>query len=321
MARAPALLALALGLVCSAASFDARAEATAAEKETARNLVKSARGKLRQGEVAGALKDLEAAHAIMQVPTTGLELARAQVQAGQLVEARDTLLGVARQKPAKVEPFEFRRARRDATKLSEEVAKRIPTLRIDVIGKRASETRVAVDGVALASAALSAPLSLNPGPHVVELSRAGASRKTEITLSESQSRDVVLDATGLERPEAPLARVRPREPRTRTNQLVWIGFGVAGAGVAVGSVTGLLSMKKRSDIGDRCRDDRCPPDTHADIDSGEALADVSTVSFAIGAAGAAVGVYGLLNPTRGAAPAPKVGLSLGPGFAAVRGRF
>ena len=45
-------------------------------------------------DFAGALKDYQAAHAIMHAPTTGLALAKTQIEQGLLVEARDTLLGI-----------------------------------------------------------------------------------------------------------------------------------------------------------------------------------------------------------------------------------
>jgi len=307
----------------SSVSHPASAAPTAAEKETARNLVKTARAKIRRGELASALEDLKAAHAIMGVPTTGLELGKAQIEAGQLVEARDTLLAVVRQPPAKIEPFEFRRARAAAKKLSDQVAKRIPTLRIEVIGAGAADTRVAVDGVTVAPAALQSPLSLNPGPHVVTLSREGAERATEVTLAEAQTRDVVLDATGLSKPKSPLPDAPvANEPKRATNPLVWVGFSVAGAGAVVGSITGILAFSKHADIVSRCENNRCPPDTHADIESGERMGNISTLSFVIAGVGAGVGVYGLLNPPSADAKAePTVGLWLGPSSAGVRGAF
>jgi hypothetical protein len=313
--------ALAAVLASTFVAGPAFADPTPAEKETARNLVKTARAKIRDGDLASALEDLKAAHAIMNVATTGLELGKAQVKAGQLVEARDTLLAVVRQRPDKIEPYAFRKARAAAKKLSDDVAKRVPTLHIEVIGEGSADTRVAVDGVKIAPAALQAPLSLNPGPHVITLSKGGSERTTEVTLEESQTRDVVLDATGLSNPEGkdeqkPLVV----EPKSETNPLVWVGFSVAGAGVVVGSITGLMAISKHSDVVSRCTDNLCPPDTHDDIDSGQRLGTISTISFVIAGIGAGVGVYGLLNP-KSDEKQPKVGVWVGPGSAQVRGRF
>jgi hypothetical protein len=58
--------------------------------------MKEGDGKFAAKDYAGALKAYEAAHAIMQVPSTGLPLAKAQLERGLLVEARDTLLQITR---------------------------------------------------------------------------------------------------------------------------------------------------------------------------------------------------------------------------------
>src|SRR5215468_3304078 len=88
----PAILALALSILAPRAL----AAPTAAEKETARALMKSARDKRRASDLRGALVDFTKARAIMNVPTTGLEVGKTQMDLGLLVEARDTLLEVAR---------------------------------------------------------------------------------------------------------------------------------------------------------------------------------------------------------------------------------
>src|SRR5262245_39056748 len=62
------------GLLVTVAVGSALAEPTAAEKETARALVKSGREKRASGDLKGALADFQAAHAVMHVPTTGIEV-------------------------------------------------------------------------------------------------------------------------------------------------------------------------------------------------------------------------------------------------------
>jgi hypothetical protein len=77
---------------------------------------------------------------------------------------------------------------------------------------------------------------------------------------------------------------------------VWIGFGVAGVGAAVGSVTGLMMFSKRSDLESGCTADKlCPPPTHDDYASAYTMATISTVSFIVAGVGAAVGLYGLVS--------------------------
>jgi hypothetical protein len=301
------------------------AEPSAAEKETARKLVKSGRTKLKSGDVSGAIADLKAAHAIMGVPTTGLALGKAQIEAKQLVEARDTLLSVERIVEAPREPRQFTDAREQAKALAKEIEPRIPQLQIELEGaKEPAEVRVRVDDIEIKSAALSAPLSLNPGPHVVVASVGEREKRTEVTLIEGQKESLVLDVSGLITEREPT--IAPREPPADaapgTNPLVYIGFGVAGAGVLVGSITGVMALSKKSSVDDECVDDRCPPSTHDDIDSGRTLGNVSTIAFVVAGVGAGVGIYGLLSG--GAEPeAEKAGVSpfVGLGSAGVHGRF
>ncbi len=85
------------------------------------------------GDVKGALKSFQAADTIMRVPTTGFELAKTQA-AGLLVEARDTALRVTRMPVQPGEAAPFAEARSNSQQLSDELAERIPTLKIKVTG-------------------------------------------------------------------------------------------------------------------------------------------------------------------------------------------
>ena len=76
---------VALGLTVALGLGTAHAEPSAADRQTARTLLIKGRNKLKAGDAEGALADFRAAHAIMHVPPTGLDLARAQVALGQLV--------------------------------------------------------------------------------------------------------------------------------------------------------------------------------------------------------------------------------------------
>jgi hypothetical protein len=119
-----ALLSLGLSLVAATA----HAEPTAAERETARSLLFAGREKRQNGEVKAALADFEKAHAIMRVPTTGLDLGKTQESLGMLVEARASFLDAARHPPQPSDPPAFKRARREAKQLAEEIAPRLATL-------------------------------------------------------------------------------------------------------------------------------------------------------------------------------------------------
>ena len=69
----------------------ARADPTAADRETARTLMDQGNVLKDKGNLEEALKRFKAADEIMHVPTTAVPVAKLQVALGLLVEARDTL--------------------------------------------------------------------------------------------------------------------------------------------------------------------------------------------------------------------------------------
>jgi hypothetical protein len=309
-----------VGLLLALGPMAAVAQPTAAEKETARGLVESARAKRKKGDTQGAFADFKAAHAIMKVPTTGLELGKTQIELGLLVEARDTLLDAARLPEQPGEPRVFGKARAEAKELSTSLAERIPALRIVIDRASAGASpEISVDGTPIVPEALSAPLKMNPGKHVVVARLGSATRESQVVLAERESREVTIDVAAL------VKEGEPQKPSTRTNPLVYIGFGVAGAGALTGAITGIVAITTYGDVATQCDRGRCPPETHDAIDRGQALGTVSTVAFAVGAAGLAAGVVGLFMPLaadeKKSAQGPRVWVGAGPGHVSVRGTF
>lgn len=315
---------LAVAIALGSVTLPSLAAPTAAEKETARGLVRSGRTKKKQGNLDGAIDDFAAAHAIMNVPTTGTELGKAQLDAGMLVEALDTLLGVVRLPKKRFEPAAFRRARQEAEALAKDLPPRIPAVVIEIEG--AETAAVSIDGEEQRAELLGAPIKLNPGSHeIVATTPEGAEDRDTIDLQEGMTREVTL------RLEVPPALVDASgggeggSGETMVNPVVWVGFGLAGAGAIVGSITGALAMSKYGAVAPRCRDNRCPPETHDDLDGGKTMGTVSTISFIVAGVGAAAGVVGLFFPLESGeeagAEAPEAAIGLGPGFVTLRGRF
>ncbi len=325
MTSASRLLGVALAASLCFAAATASAEPSAAEKETARKLVKSGRAKRQAGDAKAALEDFKAAHAIMGVPTTGLELGRAQLELGLLVEARDTLLEVARSVPAPRESPLFAKSRGEAKELAKEIEPKIPQLTLE-LANAPEGVRVLVDDAEVPSAALSAPLFLNPGKHVI-VARAGEREKrAEVSVERGQSRTLTLDLSGLA--ASPKKKASPSTAQKPSGSTwVYAGFGVAGAGALVGSVTGLMALSKSSSVKEQCVDGRCPPPAHDDLDSARRFGTVSTLAFVVAGVGAGVGVYALLasgedsSPERRASRPQRLEAWVGPGSAGARGSF
>ena len=102
-----------------------------------------------------------------------------------------------------------------------------------------------------------------------------------------------------------------------------VGFAVAGAGVLVGTITGIVHLTETSALEDECPNSVCPPDRQEDIDDTATIGHVSTVSFIVAGAGAAMGIIAAVLSDSGE---PEQSGSIvrplvGPGFLGLEGRF
>lgn len=316
----------------------ARAEPSAADKETARGLMASGRADRTKGDLQGALKAFTAADAIMHVPTTGIEVARSQVALGLLVEARDTALQTTRLPLSPHEPPPFKAARDAASALSDELLPRIPSLTITVKNVPDGTTAaVTIDGAAVPAETMGEPRKLDPGHHVVAAKAGAAEQKAEVDLAEQDAKTVTLELPAQAATAAPVADATPTEEpppagrSTLSKALIFGGFGAAGVGVVLGSITGVVSLSKTSSIkgSPACEGSVCNPSEDGDISSARTMATVSTVSFAVAGVGAVAGVVGLLMKRPVATePAPAehaAGVwmepTFGVGTVGLRGRF
>lgn len=318
----------------------------AADRETARSLMQQGRDARTKGDLQASLKAFAAADAIMHVPTTGVELARAQADVGQLVEARDTALRVTRMPEQKGEPKPFNEAREQAADLNEELEGRIPSLKITVTGlPPGREAIVTLDGNVLPAEVLGQARKLDPGHHVVDAKSGKADAQKEVDLAEKDAKEVTLALTGLTAPVEPEEKppeTKPAETETpqpqrsgATKAMMLGGFSLAGVGVLVGAVTGFLTLSKTNDVKSQCVNaTQCPPRTYGDIDSANSTATISTIAFAAAGVGAAVGVVGLIAGRPSAVPSEQAEKKepsetsklrwqpwIGAGAAGIRGTF
>src|SRR5687768_9838148 len=109
------------GMGVALSPLQAGAQPSAADKETARSLMNQGDTARDEQDYRAALKAYEAADAIMRVPTTGLAVARMHEKLGQLLEARDKALAVARIPAGATEPAAFTTARNEAEQLADAI--------------------------------------------------------------------------------------------------------------------------------------------------------------------------------------------------------
>ena len=322
-------------VACALCTQQAAAQPSAADLETARALYKEGKALREQGQVREAREKLKAAHALGQTPITGMELAKAHAALGELVEAREACLGIARIPVAADETDRSAAARAEAAQLAELLKPRIPAVVIRVPGGHAVPT-VVVDGQPIPVAALGQQRKVNPGRHDITATFAdGRQSRVLVELREGETAEVNVPlpppgapVVGTVPPPAstsspPEATAAPRAVRRGGLPAYgWAGFSIAIAGLAVGSVTGMLSMSKSKDLENSCPDHQCPPQSHADLDDAKKLGTISNVAFGAGAIGLILGITGAVVGTDKPAPTSAfVSPWIGPGSAGLKGAF
>jgi hypothetical protein len=241
------------------------------------------------------------------------------VALGLLVEARDTIAHLLLEPAGPQQPPQFRTAHDNAQALDDALAGRIPALTIAVRGARPfEEPVVTVDDQPVPSAVLGAPRRVNPGHHVVAAKTASGRGRAEVDVKERETLDVTVTLEGLPAggPEPVPSDAAPGDAVPppaggRSHAVTYAGFGVAVVGVAVGAVTGILTLSKKSSLDTECnKSSQCPPSAYGDVDGG------------IGAAVGAVSVFvGASRKTEAHPPQAFIAPWIGVGAGGVQGRF
>jgi hypothetical protein len=89
--------------------------------------------------------------------------------------------------------------------------------------------------------------------------------------------------------------------------LALVAFGVGGAGLVVGGITGLIALGKAGDLKDKCPDKSCPASEQDNVDSYKSMGTISTVGFIVAGVGGAAGLILLLTAPSGSASGSAAG--------------
>ena len=115
---------------------------------------------------------------------------------------------------------------------------------------------MSVDSAPIPAGVLGLPRAVDPGHHVVEVKTASGAAKQEIDVKEGDQTPVELTLIAtVAVPEVDNSQ-QEAEPETSTPEtkshsptlLTWTGVGLAGVGIIAGTVTGVLSMSKKSTL-------------------------------------------------------------------------
>jgi hypothetical protein len=287
-----ALSASSLSLFPSAARAD---EPSSADRATARTLAQEGYVALRDKDYATAADRFGRAVALVHAPTLLRDLARAQVGLGKLVDAHENYSLIIREGVAPDAPQPWVQALADAKAEIVAIPARLPWVTITVTGP--SDPVVTIDGVAIASASLGVKRPADPGRHEIRASAQGYyTAKKSVTLSEGASVNISFeleeappDAPPEPEETAPVsANEPPPEPAWRKPAII-SAFAVGGAGLALGGITGILAIKKHSQLSPSCEGGRCGPDQKADLDKYHTYGTLSTIGFIVGGVGIATG--------------------------------
>ncbi|WP_437601927.1 hypothetical protein WMF28_09970 [Sorangium sp. So ce590] len=293
---------VALGMTVALGPGTAQAEPSAADRQTARTLLIEGRNKLEAGNAEGALADFRAAHAIMHVPSTGLDLARAQVALGLFVEASATAYEVMALPVARREPAAFAEARAAAAGLSTALQARIPSLRLRVLGAPEEAIVARVDGEPVPREALGQPRKLNPGPHEIVVEAGGfVTERREVTLKDAETAPVEVEVVlvPIRSSEVPIKRAppaaparAPREEHAPVPAWAWVAGGAGLAALAASVAFAVDHAAARAKIERDCPGSMCDPRAY-DVERMQALRARWNWSLGLSVTLGVVGVTGV----------------------------
>jgi hypothetical protein len=260
------------------------------------------------GDLQGALKRYQAAHQIMGVPTTGIEVAKTQAKLGHLVEARAVAIEVSNSTAAGREAAVFGEARVEAGKLAEQLEARIPSIVVTVGPEGLTTASAQIEGTRLPQAAFGLPFKVNPGDHSLEVSATGyLSEVIKFTVTEGEQRKLAVTLTPAPATAStPVAAPPPGdstsapsqaavEPEGSSHTLTYVAFGVAGAAALVGGGAGIYSLMKTNDAKDKfCEGSSCEEGARPLLDDANTYAWVANIGLGVAVLAAGYGVYTLI---------------------------
>jgi hypothetical protein len=303
----------------------ARAQSVS-DQAAAEALFKQARDLMAGGDYAQACPKLAESERLDPSAGTMLNLASCYEKNGQLASAWVTFKGAATAAQRANEPERAKLARARAAKLEP----RLPTLTITVAaGADLPDLVVTRDDQKVGRAEWGTPIPIDPGAHAVEASAAGhktwqtqarvdgpgAKASVEIPplATDSNRAAPAVEAAPAPAPSPPPpSRPPPSSPGSTQRVVGVVVAGLGVAGVAAGSVFGVIAKSHESDATPHCSGSECDAVGITALNQAHDAATVSTIGFVAGGAAIAGGVVIYLVAPRGS---PGTGLFLAPGAA------
>lgn len=308
-------LSLALALTASPATF--ADEPSAADLAAARDLGTQGVLLAEAGKCDQAIEKLKRAAALYAAPTIVVPLGECQIKVGKIVAGTEKLQRVVREPLAEDAPRPFLEAKQHAQALLDQALPRIAKLVIHVKAPAGARIAVTIDGSEVPHALLGASRPTDPGTHRLVARAPGfRSARRQITLSDGESKSVELELRPL-----PAHQHAAEGGMSTRSTIGYVSLGLGAAGIGVGSVLGLVALQKKRDLDAQCPGGHCSPALAQDLANARNIGTASTISFGVGLAAAAVGVWLVLGDSNSAPADESAQLWLGVGSAGVAGKF
>jgi hypothetical protein len=273
---------------------------------------------------------------LVHAPTLMLGLARSLAAEGKYVEAQETYNRMVREGLPPGAPDVFKHALEEAKKEVEAVTPKVSGVTITVkaaAGGDVPDPKVVLDEHPINAASLGVRRSIDPGSHVLRASAdgfkpaeksftvlEGGSIDQPITLEKDTSLPAAPAAVPGPAPAGPVSltgssNAPEAAPSSKHSALPWVAFGIGGAGLIFGGITGLLAVGDHSTLANHCTNGTCPPSEDSNLSSYHTMGALSTVGFIVGGVGVAAGVVLLVTQPKGepsATPAAATGFQIAP---------
>jgi hypothetical protein len=278
-------------------------------------IAKRAEGLAQEGRRALKHKDFEVAEerfrradALVHNPVWVIGQARALAGLGRLLAAHARYEQVLGEDIPRDAPKSLQRAVQDAQNEIAAIKTRFAWLTISVTGPL--DPIVSVDGHEIPAALVGVRTAADPGRRTIVVRAQGyRSQEQAVTLTEGEESTVEVELEpfgdslvegadaakvepGVAQP-APVTSAKTSDPNRKV--FLYCAFGVGGAGLIAGAVTGLAFLFERSSLLEACPNNRCAARYADRVARYHIYGTVAPVAFGVGLAGAGVAAWLLLS--------------------------
>ena len=307
-------LTTALTLTMTGADAQTARTGALSAKDEARKLADEGQHLIDAGDYRGALEKLRAAEVKFSAPTIRVAQAEAHEKLGELRRALTLYGQVASEEIPPNAPAEYMEAQREAALAVSRLTAAIPKITLVLVGSPPPLLSLSLDGASLEGSVWDRAVQVDPGAHTLVIEMSGRAPETRaLTLKEGQSARIEVHGDAVRNGSAADSGAAGA---TRSYAAPLVAFGIGLGGLGVGVVSGALTLEKMGMFRAACGPElSCPASYAGEIEAARWTGHVSTVGFALAAAGGAIGAALLFWPIA------RVNVGVGTSGVELSGRF